>query len=128
MKIAVASSGLEVSPHLESSTNYNCFTIAQGMIMDYRNLPLLDHQALATIDLLSELKFDTLIVGCVKSTNRAYIDSKGIEVVCSAQGDAKTVVENYLSEEFIEDDSFCAHYKSVYGEEGNCKKSLVDIS
>lgn len=125
MKIAVASNGLEVSPYFECCTNYNFFVIDNGMIMDYRNFPILIQQGLSAIGVLRELDIDIIIVGCMKITNREQIENAGIEVVCGGKGDAKVVVEDYLSEEYIRSNSYCEEYKKVYGEEGTCKESLA---
>ncbi|MGI6104583.1 MAG: NifB/NifX family molybdenum-iron cluster-binding protein [Raoultibacter sp.] len=125
MNIAVASNGLEVSPYFECCTNYNYFTIDQGMVKDYRNFPILAQQSLSPINILRELGIDVVIVGCVKNTNRALIEELGIEVVCRKKGEAKEAVEDYLSEEDIFDDSLCDNYKAAYGEEGNCRRSFA---
>lgn len=107
MKIAVASNGLEVSPYLETCTNYNCFTLTQGEMVGYRNLPILDMSNHSPLDLLTELGIDTLIVGCLKKNNREILEQSGITVLCGAKGDAKQTVEDFMTDTFIACDGSC---------------------
>lgn len=101
MRIAVASNGLEVSPYLETCTNYNFFTLANGELIGYRNLPILDQNNHSAIEILEEVGIDTLIVGCLKKGNRKILEQSGITVLCGAKGDAKQTVEDYLADTFI---------------------------
>lgn len=94
------------------------------MVRDYRNFPILAQQNLSVTDILKALEVDVLVVGCLKNTNRTQIEDLGIEIICGGKGEAKAAVEDYLSEEFISNDSYCENYKAAYGEEGRCKKSL----
>lgn len=107
MRIAVASDGLEVAPYLESCTNYNCFKVSNGRLVDYQNLPILDTQSLSLADLFKELGIDVLIVGCLQKPTRKVLENHGITVLCGAKGEAKHVVENYLTETFISCDGSC---------------------
>lgn len=107
MRIAVASAGLEVSEYFESCTNYNYFTITNGELTDYRNLPILDRKSTSAIDILTELDVDILIVGCLKKSNRIKFEEYGISVLCGAKGNAKQTVEDYMTETFIACDGSC---------------------
>ena len=107
MKIAVASKGLEVAPHFESCTNYNCYTVRNGKITSYGNMPLLEQQNLSVLGLLRELEIDVLIVGSLRKESLALLEKNGIIVLQEAKGSSKQIVEDYLSDTFFSCDNSC---------------------
>ena len=110
MKIAVASNGLDVSPYYERCTNYNCFSVDNGTITDYRNLPsqLLQNGKAAAV--LYELGIDTIIVGCISEPSLASLTDKKLTVFIGAMGDAKEAVKAYITNTFIASDESCDEY------------------
>ena len=107
MIIAVASDGLEVSSYFERSTNYNCFTIENGTITDYRNLPGQTLQNNKAAEILRELGIDVVIVGCISAPSLASLDDQGLTVFAGAMGDAQAAVNAYITNTFISTDDSC---------------------
>lgn len=96
MRIAVASEGLNVAPCFGLCSNFNCFTIEQGEITDYRNLAVGACQHGSTVDLLCELGLDTVIVDAISDRAEEAFVACDIVVVKHISGDAKAAVEAYL--------------------------------
>ncbi|MCL2889068.1 MAG: hypothetical protein FWE65_01450 [Eggerthellaceae bacterium] len=107
MKIAVASEGLEVCSYFENCTNYNCFTVENGTITDYRNLPIQSLQDGKAAAVLCELGIDTVIVGCIGENSTAVLAEFGLAVFAGAIGDAKEAVNAYITNTFIASDESC---------------------
>lgn len=126
MRIAVASNGLDVSQYFERCTNYNYFTITNGELTDYRNLPILCQQSSSAIDILAELEVDILIVGCLTKSNRTKFEECGISVLCGAKGNAKQTIEDYMAKAFIACDGSCD--ESPDDIDGGIDISLLDVS
>lgn len=124
MRIVVASNGLDVSPYFESCSNYNYFTLENGELVDYRNLPILNPQDHSVIDILKELDVDTIIVGCLKKSSRDFLESVGITVLCGAKGDAKKTIESFMDDTFIACDGSCDERESCLEE--NDYEALLD--
>jgi predicted Fe-Mo cluster-binding NifX family protein len=119
MKIAVASSGLEVASYYERCTNLNCFIADNELITNYRNLPLLETQRANIPLVLAELEIDLIIVGCVSKPSRAMLEETGVALLEGAQGDAKLSVEAYLTDTFVAFDDSCAEYGIEQGDTKN---------
>ena len=105
MRIAVASNGLNVASSLETCTNYNYFTLNKGELVAYQNIPLLAHKHRSAVEFLKDVQIDTLIVGCLKNSDRQLLEQHGICIFCGAKGDAKQAIETYLSDLFMACDS-----------------------
>ena len=117
MRIAVASNGLEVSPYLESCTNFNYFILTNGELVGYRNLPILAQNKHSTLEILKELGIDTLIVGCLKKSSRQLLEQNDITVLCGAKGDAKQTIEDFMTDTFIACDGSCDEQQSEENED-----------
>ncbi|MDR0515010.1 MAG: hypothetical protein LBG81_07615 [Coriobacteriaceae bacterium] len=114
MNIAVASLGLEVSSYFENCTNYNCFTVEEGRISTYRNLPILPFgtpgAAQACAQTLHDLDVDTVIVGCINPQAKLILENEGLVVFSGAIGDAQRAAEAYITNTFIASDESCDEY------------------
>jgi len=107
MKIAVASEGLEVAPYFEGCTNYNCFTIENGTITNYRNLPNQAFPDGKAVAVLSGLGIDTIIVGRISKRSMDFLKGQDFTVFPGALGGAKEAVEAYITTTFMACDESC---------------------
>ena len=96
MRIAVASEGLNVAPCFGLCSNFNCFTIEEGEIIDYRNLAVGACHHSSTVDLLCELGLDIVLVDSISERAEEAFSACGITVLKHVSGDSKLVVEEYL--------------------------------
>ncbi|MCL1799615.1 MAG: hypothetical protein FWG23_07770 [Eggerthellaceae bacterium] len=110
MRIAVASEGLEVSSYFESCTNYSCFTVENGTIVDSRNLSRNALQNKEPGKVLFELGMDTVIVGCISEGSLAGLTGCGLTVFAGAMGNAQESVKAYITNTFIACDESCDEY------------------
>jgi len=97
LRIAVASEGLEVSPHFGRCSNYNYYTAENGVIMEYRNLPREGQLCDVGASLMKDLGIDVVITGGIGSTAYELLDSYGISVISGVTGTAREAVDQYLS-------------------------------
>ena len=107
MKIAVASEGLDVSSYFECCTNYNCFTVENGSIIDCRNLLNPTPQDRPSAAVLSELGIDTVIVGDIDRGSISLFADHNLAVFSGATGSAKEAVSAYITSTYIACDEFC---------------------
>ncbi|MBQ3301611.1 MAG: hypothetical protein IJH04_05660 [Eggerthellaceae bacterium] len=97
MRIAVACDGLEVATYFVQSTNYMCYTVDRGIIVDSRNMPAFDQPLDKFIELMKSIQMDTLIVGRIEYDMATAFCHNGIEIVAGAEGRALDVVRSYVS-------------------------------
>ncbi|OUO90883.1 dinitrogenase iron-molybdenum cofactor biosynthesis protein [Gordonibacter sp. An230] len=97
MRIAVASEGLNVSPHFGQCASFTCYTIDRGMIVECQNTPnpRLPPRQLASM--LGDLDVRVLVAGCVERDALDALGAEGIEVVPCASGTARGAAEAYLA-------------------------------
>lgn len=107
MRIAVASEGLEVSPHFASYSSLMCYTVNRGVIVECQNMPNPGLPMNKLVPLLSELGISTFIVGAIEYDVANQLCGADIEVVAGARGSARVVVEAYLSRTLIGTDELC---------------------
>lgn len=107
MRIAIACEGLRVAPRYEYCESYMCYTVDHGIIVDGQNMPspgVNYHEIAAT---LYEIGVRVLIVGMIDESIANLYCEQGIEVIAGARGDARHVVDQYLTDELIGVDELC---------------------
>lgn len=107
MRIAVACEGLGVAPRYEFCESYMCYTVDHGVIVDGQNMPSpgVDYRQVASI--LKELDVRVLIVGSIDPAIADLYCNCDIDVIAGAFGNARRVVERYLTDELIGIDELC---------------------
>ncbi len=108
MIIAIASDGLDVSRHFGRCSSYSCYTVEDGSIVGFQNMPNLSRPCAEMAPLLRELDVDVLIVGAIGASAKGYFDREGIKVVTGASGSVRSVVDAYLTGNLDSTDSVCA--------------------
>lgn len=96
MRIAVASEGLNVAACFGLCSNFNCFTVEEGEIIDYRNLAVGASHHSSAVDLLCDLGLDVVFVDSISKRAEDAFSACGITVLKHVSGDSKLVVEEYL--------------------------------
>lgn len=109
MRIAVASEGLGVSPYFERCTDFTCYTVEKGIIVECQNIPSPGASAARAATLLSKLGVDALIAGCIERTAKETIENAGIEVCSGVMGTARAAAEAYLAQTLIGVGDWCAY-------------------
>ncbi len=97
MRIAIASTGLDVSPCFERCTSLTIYTITCGIISGCQNTPrpqVTDEHLAA---LLSELSIDCVVAGCIGQATEKALTEAGIEVVTGITGSARNAAEFALA-------------------------------
>lgn len=107
MRIAVASEGLEVSPHAGHCSSFMCYTVNRGIITECQNLPSLGLPGMTTVTLLQSVNASVLICGYIDMDIANALCYAGIEVVAGAKGKTRDVVEAYLSNTLIGAEELC---------------------
>lgn len=108
MRIAVASEGLDVSPHFGHCANYNYFTIEDGMIVEGQNLPSAGGQCGSAASLMRELDVDVVVTGGIGEKAKEALERHGIEVIAGVTGEARGAVLDYLSGTLRQPEALCA--------------------
>lgn len=97
MKIAVACDGLMVAKYFVQSTGFMCYTVERGIIVDCKNMPILDQPMESIVQVLSKIGVDTLITDMIEASMADEFCKVGIEVVARAEGEASDVVRAYVT-------------------------------
>lgn len=101
MRITVASEGLEVSPRFGHCSNFTCYKIQRGVIVECQNMPNphLSPARLATM--LRDVDVSVLIVGSIERDAAEAMRAAGIEVTAGTSCTARDAVEAYLARTLI---------------------------
>ena len=96
MRIAVACSGLDVSPTYAQCASFTFYTIRCGVLAECQNVPnpRLSTARLGT--LFADLGVSAFIVGAIDRESRGALVSHGVEVVDGVHGPARHAVDAYL--------------------------------
>lgn len=97
LKIVVASEGFEVSPHFAKCSNYSYYTVINGIITDYQNMPNTEHLCGAIAPLMKELGVNVVLTGGIGPKSLEALKSEDIAVVTGVSGDVRTAVESYVA-------------------------------
>lgn len=109
MKIVVASEGFEVSSYFGRCSNYSYYTVQDGVIVDYQNMPNTEHLCSAIAPLMKELGVGVVITGGIGTNARAALEAEGISVISGASGDVRETAEAYVAGTLKSTDSPCTN-------------------
>ena len=101
MRIAVASEGLEVSPHAGHCSSFTCYTVNRGVITECQNLPNPGVPGATMAELFQDVGVDVLVCGGIDMDMANAFCHAGIEVVAGAAGSVRRVAESYLNHTLI---------------------------
>lgn len=108
MIIAIASDGLDVSRHFGRCSSYGCYTVEDGAVVGFQNMPNLSRPCSEMAPLLREVDVDVLIAGNIGAAAKEAFDRAGIEVVTGASGSVRDALEAYLDGELDSDGEVCS--------------------
>lgn len=107
MRIAVASTGLDVAWRFDVADSFTFYTVNLGIISDCQCMPSLDLPLEKLAATLKELDVTALICGAINVDSAEVFCKADIEVVAGAQGAARELVEQYLTRTLIGVDEMC---------------------
>ena len=107
MRIAIACEGLRVAPRYEYCESYMCYTVDHGIIVDGQNMPSPGVNYREIAETLYDLGVRVLIVGAIDASIAELFCAKDIDVIANAKGEARRVVDQYLTDELIGVDELC---------------------
>lgn len=97
MHIAVATAGLQVSPLFGHCTDFTCYKIERGIIVECQNMPNHELSVKRQAALLRELNVHVLITGSIERHATEAFSAAQIELVPNQKGSARSVAESYLA-------------------------------
>ncbi|MDO5117299.1 MAG: NifB/NifX family molybdenum-iron cluster-binding protein [Eggerthellaceae bacterium] len=107
MRIAIACEGLHVAPRYEYCESYMCYTVDHGVIVDGQNMPSPGVNYREIADTLYDIGVRVLIVGAIDASVAELFCAKDIDVIANAKGEARRVLDQYLTDELIGVDDLC---------------------
>lgn len=107
MRIAVASSGLNVATRFERAESYTIYRVERGIIVECQNIPVPIIPYVEIASQLVSIDVSVIIVGAIPVNIARVFCQASIEVVAGAQGSAREVVEQYLTRTLIGVDEMC---------------------
>lgn len=118
MKIAVASTGAQISEHFGHCDNFSIYETADGVIHSKTVVPNPGHKPGYLPNFLGDLGVEVIIAGGMGGGAVEIFNSRNIEVVVGAQGNAREAAENYLKGNLKSTGSFCHKHEHA----GDCEK------
>lgn len=107
MRIAVASEGLEVSPHAGHCSGFMCYTVDRGVITECQNLPNPGLPGPALAEMFQEVGVDALVCGGIEMDMANALCHAGIDVVAGTAGSTRSVAEAYVNHTLIGAEELC---------------------
>ena len=107
MIIAIASDGLDVSRHFGRCSSYSCYTVEDGSVVGFQNMPNLSRPCSEMAPLLREVDVDVLIAGNIGASAKEAFDHAGIAVVTGASGPVREALEAYLDGDLDSNGEVC---------------------
>jgi predicted Fe-Mo cluster-binding NifX family protein len=107
MKIAVASEGSMVTEHFGHCTNFMIFDVEDGQIVKTESVPNPGHRPGFLPNYLGDLGVNVIISGGMGGGAVDIFNSRDIEVVVGAAGDAKVLAESYMAGKLHSTGSVC---------------------
>lgn len=101
MRITVASEGLEVSPRFGHCSNFTCYKIQCGIIVECQNMPNPHLSPARLASMLRDVDVSVLIAGSIEHDAADALREAGIDVVTGKTGTARKAVEAYLARTLI---------------------------
>lgn len=118
IKIAVASENKMVTEHFGYCANFNIFEVENNQIVRSESVPNPGHRRGFLPVFLSDMGVKVIISGGMGGGAIDIFNSKGIEVIVGASGDARAVAEAYIQGSLKSTGSVCHGHKS-HGECSN---------
>ena len=109
MKISVACMGTQVSGHFGHCENFTIFNTENGKIADVQVIPNPGHKPGFLPNFLGDMGAEVIIAGGMGAAAVEIFNSRNIEVIVGAQGDATAAVEAYLKGELKSTGAVCHH-------------------
>ncbi len=104
MKVAIPRSGESVAPCFGYCGVMAIFTIAEGLIKEKIDFPLLSRDPFDRVRLLRDQKVDTIICGGVQDTLEASLRANGIQVISWVSGTVDDLLQLFLRGQLVEPD------------------------
>lgn len=111
MKIAVASEGKNVTEHFGHCVNFNIYNVEADKIVKEESIPNPGHKPGFLPNFLAERGVSVIISGGMGGGAVDIFNSRNVEVVVGASGDAKTAALNYLRGELKSTGSICHEHQ-----------------
>lgn len=108
MIIAIASDGLDVSRHFGRCSSYGCYTVEDGAVVGFQNMPNLSRPCPEIAPLLRHVDVDVLIVGNIGAAAKAHFEEAGIKVVTGAAGSVRGALDAYLTGNLHSSEEVCS--------------------
>lgn len=118
MKIAVASEGTHVTEHFGHCVNFNIFDVENDQIVKSESIPNPGHRPGFLPNFLGDLGVNVIISGGMGGGAIDIFNSRDIEVIVGAMGDARQLAEKYIKGELKSTGSVChshAHHDDSCG-------------
>ncbi|MCK9268319.1 MAG: NifB/NifX family molybdenum-iron cluster-binding protein [Alkaliphilus sp.] len=122
IKIAVASENEMVTEHFGHCANFNIFEAKDNKIIKEESVPNPGHRRGFLPNFLNDMGVNVIISGGMGGGAIDIFNSKDIEVVVGASGDARAAAEAYLGGLLKSTGSVC-HEHRYHGECGEGKQS-----
>lgn len=111
IKIAVASENEMVTEHFGYCANFNIFEAEDNQITKEESVPNPGHSRGFLPNFLNDMGVNVVISGGMGGGAIDIFNSKGIEVIVGAKGDARAAAEAYLQGLLKSTDSVCHEHK-----------------
>lgn len=121
MKIAVAAEGNMVTGHFGHCLNFEVFDVEDGSIVRESRVPNPGHRPGFLPNFLADLGVTTIISGGMGAGAVEIFESRGIQVVTGARGEARQAASDCLSGSLKSTGSICHEHSHAdsCGEHGN---------
>lgn len=98
MRIAVASSGLDIASSFSLCENFNYYTTKSFEIVASQNIPAQGFSAEDCAELMEHMDVTALICNSIGSTAQSAFESRNIMVVSNKEGRALAAAESLVDE------------------------------
>ncbi|NBI08001.1 NifB/NifX family molybdenum-iron cluster-binding protein [Senegalia massiliensis] len=117
MKIAVASEKDLVTEHFGHCENFNIYEVEGNNIIKNESITNPGHKPGFLPNFLNDLGVNVIISGGMGAGAINIFNNKNIEVITGAHGNARKLVESYITGELVSTDSIC--HQHIHHEECN---------
>lgn len=110
MIIAIASSNKIVAAHFGHCEAFECFTLKDGKVADWKTIPNPGHQPGFLPNFLHEQGVNAIIAGGMGQSAANLFRGNEMDVVCGATGPIEEVAAAYASGKLKTTSSFCEEH------------------
>ncbi|MGI6752205.1 MAG: NifB/NifX family molybdenum-iron cluster-binding protein [Anaerovoracaceae bacterium] len=107
LKIAIASEGNQVTGHFGHCESFLIFNVEEGKIISEESLPNPGHRPGFLPNYLADNGVNVIISGGMGGGAVDIFNSRNVQVVLGATGDAKAAAESYLKGDLVSTGSIC---------------------